>query len=91
MAGGGAVGTDVIPAMLSPGEVVINAGSARRFASQLTAMNAGVQPVFRSEGGSVTNIGDINVRIEGKEAARLTPRGFWQQVQREARRGTVRV
>jgi hypothetical protein len=91
LAGGGPVGTDVIPAMLSPGEVVINAASARNFASQLTAINAGVQPVYRSEGGSVTNIGDINVRIEGKDAARLTPRGFWEQVRREARRGTVKV
>ncbi len=59
--GGRPQGTDVIPAMLSPGEVVINAASARKFASQLTAINAGVQPVYRSEGGSVTNIGDINV------------------------------
>jgi len=89
--GGRPQGTDVIPAMLSPGEVVVNAASARRFAAQLTAINAGVEPVYRSEGGNVTNIGDINVRIEGKEAAQLTPRKFWQEVQREARRGTIRV
>ena len=57
----------------------------------MSAMNAGVKPVFRSEGGSVTNIGDINVRIEGKDAGRLTPRGFWEQVRREARRGTVQM
>ena len=43
LSGGGPAGTDVIPAMLSPGEMVINAASARRFASQLTAINAGVQ------------------------------------------------
>ena len=81
-------GTDVIPAMLSPGEVVINAASARRFASQLVAMNAGVKPVFRSEGGSVTNIGDINVTVSGGGSSRQTARSIASELRRELRRGT---
>ena len=91
-AGGRPQGTDVIPAMLSPGEVVINAGSARRFAAQLTAINAGVQPVYRSEGGSVTNIGDINLTVNGGEGLKLdskTARSFATMIRRELRRGTA--
>jgi TP901 family phage tail tape measure protein len=87
--GGPAQGTDVIPAMLSPGEVVINAASARRFAAQLTAINAGVQPVYRSEGGSVTNIGDINVNVTGGGTSRQTAREIAAEIRRELRRGTA--
>jgi len=87
--GGPAQGTDVIPAMLSPGEVVINAASARRFAAQLTAINAGVQPVYRSEGGSVTNIGDINVTVTGGGTGRQTARSIAAELRRELRRGTA--
>jgi hypothetical protein len=86
LAGGGSAGTDVIPAMLSPGEVVINAASARKFASQLTAINAGVQPVYRSEGGSVTNIGDINVSVTGGGTSRQTARSIASELRREFRR-----
>ena len=88
-AGGRPQGTDVIPAMLSPGEVVINAASARRFAAQLTAINAGVQPVYRSEGGSVTNIGDINVTVTGGGTSRQTAREIAAEIRRELRRGTA--
>ena len=87
--GGRPQGTDVIPAMLSPGEVVINAASARRFAAQLTAINAGVQPVYRSEGGSVTNIGDINVTVTGGGTSRQTARSIAAELRRELRRGTA--
>ena len=66
LAGGGRPrGTDVIPAMLSPGEMVMSAATTRRFASQLTAMNAGGKPSYHSQGGHVTNVGDINVTVEG--------------------------
>jgi hypothetical protein len=41
-------GTDTVPAMLSPGEFVINARSARKFYSELVAINAGVRPVYRA-------------------------------------------
>lgn len=89
LAGGGPVGTDTIPAMLSPGEVVINAASARKFASQLTAINAGVQPVYRSVGGSVTNVGDINVTVNGGGTSRQTARSIAAELRRELRRGTA--
>jgi len=90
LAGGGFLpqGTDTIPAMLSPGEFVVNARSARRFFSELVAINAGVRPVYRQEGGPVTNIGDIHVSVQGGQSARQTARTIAAGVRRELRRGT---
>jgi TP901 family phage tail tape measure protein len=90
LAGGGFAprGTDTIPAMLSPGEFVVNARSSRRFFSQLQAMNAGVQPIYRQEGGAVTNVGDINVSVNGSKEANGTGRTIARRIRRELRRGT---
>ena len=82
-------GTDTIPAMLSPGERITNAESSRRFASQLTAINAGIKPIFRSEGGNVTNIGDINVTVSGGGSSHQTARSIAVALKRELRRGTA--
>jgi len=89
LAAGGPAGTDVVPAWLSRGEFVMNAGSASKFASQLVAMNAGVQPTFRGDGGSVTNIGDINVSVSGGATGRQTARSIAAELRRELRRGTT--
>ena len=89
LAVGGPVGTDVIPTWLSRGEFVMNAQASRQFASQLVAMNAGVQPNFRSEGGSVTNIGDINVTVQGGATGRQSARSIAAELRRELRRGTT--
>ena len=89
LATGGPAGTDVVPAWLSRGEFVMNAGSANKFASQLVAMNAGIQPTFRSDGGSVTSIGDINVTVQGGETGRHTARSIAAELRRELRRGTT--
>jgi hypothetical protein len=86
---GGPVGVDTIPAMLAPGEFVMSAAATKRFASQLVAMNAGVRPVFRSEGGGVTNIGDINVTVQGGGTGRQTARTIAAELRRELRRGTA--
>lgn len=90
-AGGFARGTDTIPAMLSPGEFVVNAKSSRKFASQLIAMNAGTQPIHRQEGGSVinnnVNVGDINVN--GAANPDETARRVMSKIKREFRRGTA--
>ncbi len=81
-------GTDTIPAMLSPGEFVVNARSSRRFFSQLQAINAGVKPVFRQDGGSVTNVGDVNVTVGAGRDSASTGRQIARSIRRELRRGT---
>jgi hypothetical protein len=68
--------------------MVINAGSARKFSSQLTAMNAGVRPSYHTHGGSVTNVGDINVSVTGGGSARQTGRSIATELRRELRRGS---
>jgi TP901 family phage tail tape measure protein len=89
--GGKAHGTDTIPAMLSPGEFVVNARSTRQFFSQLVAMNAGVKPIYRQDGGAVTNIGDINVTVPGGSTTRQTAREIATALRREVRRGTSKL
>jgi hypothetical protein len=84
-------GTDTIPAMLSPGEFVVNARATRSFFSQLVAMNAGVKPVYRQDGGTVTNVGDINVSVNGSSSTRQTAREIATALRREVRRGTSKL
>jgi TP901 family phage tail tape measure protein len=83
-------GTDTIPAMLSPGEFVVNARSARRFYSELSAINAGVRPIYRQEGGPVNNmqIGDINVAVQPGRSNETTGREIGRSLRRELRRGS---
>ena len=68
---------DSVPALLTPGEFVVNAAATRKFFSQLVAINSGVRPRGFQEGGMVNNIGDINVSVttpsgvDGRELARV--------------------
>lgn len=88
----GGRGTDTVSAMLTPGEFVVNAKSARNFFPQLQAINAGQNPVFREQGGSVTNIGDVNVTLQGGEGPPAqTIREIGNGLRRELRRKTVRL
>lgn len=89
--GGFARGTDTIPAMLSKKEMVINSDSSQRFFSQLQAINAGMSPVYRQDGGSVTNVGDINVTVQGGGYTPTTARQLALELRREMRRGSSRL
>jgi len=89
LAGGGTGGRglDTIPAMLSPGEFVVNAGASRKFFSQLVAMNSGGNPVFRTGGGqSNITVGDINISNASQPQA--TAREVISLIKRELRRET---
>ena len=93
MAAGGPTsrGRDTIPVMTAPGEFITNARNSRRFAAELQAMNAGKEPIFRDKGGSVTNVGDINVSVTQGETANNTARQIASSLRRELRRGTSRL
>jgi TP901 family phage tail tape measure protein len=93
LAGGGNVGTDTVPAMLSPGEFVVNAGATKKWYSQLVALNAGMQPAYRSQGGSTTNagiVGDVTVNVNGG-ADKQVGRKIVREINREIRRGSSRL
>ena len=85
---GGGVGTDIVPAMLSPGEFVVSAAAARAFYPQLTAINAGSRPPS-VPGSSVTNhnttIGDVNVSVPYGSAPQMV-RQIASLLDREMRR-----
>ena len=76
MAGGGSVGgldglgggwgTDTVPAMLTPGEFVVNRDSARRFRGILEQINAGTfRPRGFAVGGSVSRGSTVDNRVMG--------------------------
>jgi TP901 family phage tail tape measure protein len=92
--GGAARGMDTIPVMARPGEAFINPKSAQRFFSQIQAINAGQQPVYRQHGGPIS-IGDINVTVQGgsSDAAKgqASGRAIARVLEREVRRGTSRL
>ncbi len=83
-------GTDTIPAMLSPGEFVINADATRKFYSQLVAINSGTKPIFREQGGPVTNVGDVSIVVNESVSAKATARETMSAFRREMRRNTSR-
>lgn len=74
---------------LSAGEFVVNARAASNFTPQLQAMNAGQSPQFRDKGGSVTNIGDINVNMSTDSSSNpQIGRSIASELRRELRRQT---
>ena len=77
--------------MLGQNETVMTAAATRKWHSQLVAMNAGVQPSYHSQGGSTTNIGDINVSVTGGDTGRQTARSIANELRRELRRGTSKL
>jgi TP901 family phage tail tape measure protein len=84
-------GQDRIPLMGKEGEFIVSERNARRFASELQAMNAGREPNYRDRGGPITNVGDINVSITQGETAPQTARQIATALRRELRRQTSRL
>jgi len=82
---------DSIPAMLSPGEMVINATAVKQFYPQLQAINAGSKPIFKDRGGKVTNIGDINVNVKGGDTSQQTIREIGMGLRRAIQRKTLKL
>jgi hypothetical protein len=88
--GGQPYGSDKIPAMLSPGEFVVNAGASRKFYSQLVAMNSGSRNY--AGGGNVnTSVGDVNISMSSSGNAATDVVRIGKLLRREIRRGTVKL
>lgn len=87
--GGKVNSIDNIPALLSPGEYVINAKSARKFYSQLVGINAARFANGGSVKGGATFNGDFNVSLQssGKETVDVVR--IAKLLRREIRRGRV--
>ena len=87
-ASGGSIGIDSIPAMLSPGEFVVNPSSSSRFFSQIQAINSGFAPKNFASGGA-TNFGDINVSVNESRSPAQTAREIGTAIRRELNRGSL--
>lgn len=81
--GGDARGTDTIPAMLSPGEFVMNAGATKRMYSQLVSANAGQR--YLGSGGNSNTTFNNNFNITGSDAPQQTARQIQKLLKRENR------
>jgi len=83
--------TDTIPAMLSPGEFVMNAKASRRFYSQLVGMNRAQGFARGGPVGGPTFSGDFNInyRSSGNESVDVVRLG--KLLRRGIQRGTVRL
>lgn len=90
-AGGMFRGQDRQLTALAQGEVVVNQKNSRRFFSELNAMNQGSQPVYREQGGPVTNVGDVNVTVQGGDSSQQTVREIGHTLRREIRRGNIKL
>ena len=70
------------------GEFITSARNSQRFFAELRAMNSGQTPVFREQGGPVTNIGDINVNVDARNSQSVDGRQIARTLNRELRRGS---
>jgi len=86
--GGSPYGRDSIHAMLGPDETVMNSAASMRFRSQLHSMNMGMAPRF-AQGGSVTNVGDLSVNVQGTGNTETDARQIGHALYRLIKRGQL--
>jgi TP901 family phage tail tape measure protein len=61
MANGGAVGSDTVPAMLTPGEFVVNKAAAQQFGPMLQSINESKYPSMLGSNGGMSNVPINNI------------------------------
>jgi TP901 family phage tail tape measure protein len=81
-------GTDTVPAMLTPGEFVVNAAAAQRFRTQLVHMNS-FKPQYLSSGGSV-DVGGIHITLQSSGNAQVDATQLGNMLHREIRAGRLK-
>jgi hypothetical protein len=93
-AGGWALGSDTVPAMLTPGEFIVNARAAARNAALLQAINAGASMAFPGRyarggpvGGVPHNDNSVNVTFHGPADRDYVRRVILPEIRRAADRG----
>jgi hypothetical protein len=84
--GGQSYGRDTVPALLTPGEFIMNPKATRQFYSKLIAMNSG-RSTFSGGGKSVT-VGDVNVSLNSVSPD-YDARAIGKALRREVRRGRL--
>ena len=84
---GGPRGTDTKLSWLTPGERVLTRAENKMYYPILKAL--GQQPMYRAMGGPITNVGDINVNVNGGDTSQQTVSSIGRELQRQIRRGLL--
>lgn len=89
--GGGIRGSDKIPFIGAPGEIVMNQQASDRFKPQLIAMNAGFEPSFynRPDSPNQYSIGDVHIHVKGTGSTKQDAREMATEFRRQIRRGAM--
>lgn len=82
-------GTDTVPAMLSPGEFVVNARATQRFYSDLQRLNAG--GLVRGTSSVDNSIGDVSITVNEARTPQMTWEAIEDGLMRRQRRGISRL
>ena len=82
-------GTDTVPAMLSPGEFVLNKTATKQLLSQLVPMNYGLASSRFTQSHPITNIGDITINVQGGNTSQQSAIEIGNALRREIRRGRL--
>jgi TP901 family phage tail tape measure protein len=87
---GGVRGNDRRAVYMDPREFIVNAEASRTYAPFLQAINSNRIPHF-AQGGSVTNVGDIKVSVNGGSTSGQTIQEIAQGINREIRLGRIKL
>lgn len=87
----GPMGRDNLLIRAHAGEYIVNSEATAKFMPQLIAMNSGMEPRGFAGGGPVTNVGDINVSVQGQDSVQSSVREIGYALRREIKRGSVRL
>lgn len=85
-----AKGTDTIPAMLTPGEFVVNKEATQQMLGRLIPMNYGHQDLPSNNTNNSVNVGDIQVTVKGGSTGRATAEEIAYTLKDAMRRGVLR-
>lgn len=87
-------GRDRYPIWAERGEFIVNSKSTAMYKPMLEAINNARSPQYMARGGYVggdTNVGDINVTVNGGNTPADTARIIGNRLERDIRRGVVRL
>lgn len=88
-------GVDVYPIWAAKGETIINAETSAMYAPMLQAIMQRRAPRYMAEGGVVgggtTNIGDININVNGATTNSETARVIGNRLERQLRQNNIKL
>lgn len=81
---------DTVPALLTPGEFVVNKQSTGKFINKLIGINRDRSPQKFADGGRV-DVGGINVNVNGSKSPQATAKAVAAEINRGIRQGTIQL